>query len=114
MSSSLPPHRRFIKSRREALPEEGLLENVQHFDQYQLDGRAADAEVYQHEPQTKIQDEISTGKSVATAKDNSAVWAISKVMEADVNGFKAISDSFAWRIHRRGRPSCLRKRSPAC
>mgnify|MGYP000900319093 FL=1 len=36
---------------------------------------------------------ISTGKSVATAKDNSAVWAISKVMESDVKGFNAISDS---------------------
>lgn len=41
------------------------------------------------------QAEISTGKSVATAKDNSAVWAISKVMEADVNGFSAISDSLS-------------------
>ncbi len=41
------------------------------------------------------QSEISTGKSVATAKDNSAVWAISKVMEADVNGFTAISDSLS-------------------
>lgn len=39
------------------------------------------------------QNEISTGKSVATAKDNAAVWAISKVMEADVKGFNAISDS---------------------
>lgn len=39
------------------------------------------------------QQEISTGKTVANAKDNSAVWAISKVMEADVKGFKAISDS---------------------
>ena len=39
------------------------------------------------------QSEISTGKSVATAKDNSAVWAISKVMDSDVQGFKAISDS---------------------
>ncbi|WP_368185794.1 flagellin [Aestuariibius sp. HNIBRBA575] len=38
---------------------------------------------------------ISTGKSVASAKDNSAVWAISKVMESDVKGFKAISDSLA-------------------
>lgn len=43
----------------------------------------------------KTQDEISTGKSVATAKDNSSVWAISKVMESDVAGFKAISDSLA-------------------
>lgn len=43
----------------------------------------------------KTQDEISTGKSVATAKDNSAIWAISKVMESDVQGFKAISSSLA-------------------
>ncbi len=42
---------------------------------------------------TKTQDEISTGKSVASARDNSAVWAISKVMESDVKGFKGISDS---------------------
>ncbi len=43
----------------------------------------------------KVQSEISTGKSVASAKDNAAVWAISKVMEADVKGFKAISDSLS-------------------
>jgi flagellin len=43
----------------------------------------------------KTQNEISTGKSVSTAKDNSAVWAISKVMESDVAGFKAISNSLA-------------------
>ncbi len=41
------------------------------------------------------QSEISTGKSVASAKDNSAVWAISKVMESDVKGFKAVSDGLA-------------------
>lgn len=41
------------------------------------------------------QAEISTGKTVASAKDNSAVWAISKVMEADVKGFQSISDSLA-------------------
>ncbi len=39
------------------------------------------------------QAEISTGKSVSNAKDNAAVWAISKVMESDVEGFKGISDS---------------------
>ncbi len=44
---------------------------------------------------TKTQNMISTGKSVASARDNSAVWAISKVMEADVKGFKGISDSLA-------------------
>lgn len=43
----------------------------------------------------KTQSEISTGKSVATAKDNAAVWAISKVMESDVTGFRAVSDSLA-------------------
>jgi flagellin len=43
----------------------------------------------------KTQSEISTGKTVATAKDNAAVWAISKVMESDVKGFKGISDSLA-------------------
>lgn len=43
----------------------------------------------------KTQAMISTGKSVASSKDNSAVWAISKVMEADVKGFKAISDSLS-------------------
>ena len=44
---------------------------------------------------SKTQDEISTGKSVASAKDNAAVLAISKVMEADVKGFKGISDSLS-------------------
>lgn len=43
----------------------------------------------------KTQSMISTGKSVASAKDNSAVWAISKVMESDVKGFKAISESLS-------------------
>lgn len=40
-----------------------------------------------------IQSEISTGKAVGSAMDNAAVWAISKVMESDVKGFKGISDS---------------------
>ncbi|MBP0483353.1 flagellin [Sagittula salina] len=39
------------------------------------------------------QEQISTGKRVSSSKDNAAVWAISKVMEADVKGFKGISDS---------------------
>jgi flagellin len=43
----------------------------------------------------KTQDEISTGKKVASAKDNSAIWAISKVMESDVKGFKGISESLS-------------------
>ena len=43
----------------------------------------------------KTQSDISTGKTVATAKDNAAVWAISKVMDSDVQGFKGISDSLS-------------------
>jgi flagellin len=43
----------------------------------------------------RTQSEISTGKSVATAKDNAAIWSISKTMESDVAGFKGISDSLA-------------------
>ena len=43
----------------------------------------------------KTQNEISTGKEIASAKDNSAIWAISKVMESDVTGFQAVSDSLA-------------------
>lgn len=38
----------------------------------------------------KTQNEISTGKSVATAKDNAAIWATSKIMESDESSFKAI------------------------
>lgn len=43
----------------------------------------------------KTQDQIATGKDIASAKDGSAVWAISKVMESDVAGFNAVSDSLA-------------------
>ncbi|MBR3370582.1 MAG: flagellin [Rhodobacteraceae bacterium] len=43
----------------------------------------------------QTQSEISTGKSINSAKDNAAVWAISKTMQADVKGFAAISDSLA-------------------
>ncbi|PZX15065.1 flagellin [Palleronia aestuarii] len=41
------------------------------------------------------QSAISTGKDVASAKDNASVWAISKVMESDVSGFKSIQDSLS-------------------
>ena len=44
---------------------------------------------------TKTQNIISTGKAIGSAKDNSAVWAISKVMESDVAGFQAISSSLS-------------------
>jgi flagellin len=40
-----------------------------------------------------VQNEISTGKKVANAKDNASIWSISTVMSSDVQGFKQISDS---------------------
>lgn len=42
-----------------------------------------------------VQEQISSGKKVGTAKDNAATWAISKVMEADVTGFKKISEGLS-------------------
>ena len=42
---------------------------------------------------TKTQNDIATGTSVSSAKDNAAVWAISKVMESDIKGFKGIQES---------------------
>lgn len=41
----------------------------------------------------KTQDEISTGKKVANAQDNAAVWAISKVMEYDQSSFKTLQSN---------------------
>lgn len=40
-----------------------------------------------------VQNEISTGKKVSSAKDNAAIWSISTVMSSDVQGFQQISDS---------------------
>ena len=41
------------------------------------------------------QGQISTGKKVDNAKQNAAVWAISKTMESDVNGFKSVQESLS-------------------
>ncbi|MEM7745256.1 MAG: flagellin [Pseudomonadota bacterium] len=38
---------------------------------------------------------ISTGKKVSTAKDSAAVFAISKIMESDVAGFTALNESIS-------------------
>ncbi|WP_134679696.1 flagellin [Paracoccus ravus] len=38
----------------------------------------------------KTQAEISTGKTIGSAKDNAAIWAISKTMESDQQSFKTI------------------------
>ena len=42
-----------------------------------------------------VQNQISTGLKVGSAKDNAATWAISKVMDSDVKGFRAISESIS-------------------
>ncbi|WP_122074379.1 flagellin [Pseudophaeobacter sp. EL27] len=39
------------------------------------------------------QTQISTGKRVNGAKDNSAVWAISKNMESDISAYESVQDS---------------------
>jgi flagellin len=41
----------------------------------------------------KAQAQIATGMKVANAKDSASIWAISKVMDSDVKGFKGISES---------------------
>jgi flagellin len=43
----------------------------------------------------QIQNQISTGLKVGSAKDNAATWAISKVMDSDVKSFGAIRESLA-------------------
>ena len=40
-----------------------------------------------------VQSEISTGKSISNARDNAAIWAVSTIMQSDVDGFEAISAS---------------------
>jgi len=40
-----------------------------------------------------VQEQISTGKKIGSARDNAAIFAISTVMQSDVQGFKAISSS---------------------
>lgn len=47
------------------------------------------------EKKEAVQDDISTGKEVNTAKDAAALWAISQVMGSDVAGFTAVSASLS-------------------
>ncbi|MFV3126429.1 flagellin [Niveispirillum sp. KHB5.9] len=42
-----------------------------------------------------VQDRISTGMKVGTAKDNSSYWAISTVMKSDVSALKALNENIA-------------------
>ena len=42
---------------------------------------------------SSVQEQISTGKKIGSARDNAAIFAISTVMQSDVEGFKAITSS---------------------
>ncbi len=42
-----------------------------------------------------VQDAVSTGREINSAKDNAALWAISQIMETDTAGFKATSKSLS-------------------
>jgi flagellin len=42
-----------------------------------------------------VQNQISTGKRIANARDNAALWGISATMETDISGFSAISESLS-------------------
>jgi flagellin len=43
----------------------------------------------------KVQDEISTGLKVATAKDNAAVWSIAQTMKSDIGGLQTVSEALS-------------------
>ena len=40
----------------------------------------------------KVQDEISTGLKVSTAKDNSSSWSIASTMSSDVGSYKKLGE----------------------
>ncbi|MEP1329357.1 flagellin [Pseudophaeobacter sp.] len=42
-----------------------------------------------------VQNDIATGQKIASAQDNAAVWAISQMMQSDLSGYSAISDSLS-------------------
>ncbi|MBI1366967.1 MAG: flagellin [Alphaproteobacteria bacterium] len=42
-----------------------------------------------------VQNQVSTGKRISRASDNAAIWAVSTVMDSDVKGFQAISDTLS-------------------
>lgn len=42
-----------------------------------------------------LQQELASGRTIGSAQDNPALWAISQVMQADLAGFSALSDSLS-------------------
>lgn len=47
------------------------------------------------EAKEQVQEEVSSGQEINSAKDNAALWAISQLMESDVSGYAAVSDSLS-------------------
>lgn len=47
------------------------------------------------EAREDVQNEVATGQKVGSAQDNAAVWAISQMMQSDLSGYSAISDSLS-------------------
>jgi flagellin len=45
---------------------------------------------------TQTQNEISTGKRISDVRDNPALWAISRTMEADMSAFRAVQDNLSF------------------
>lgn len=43
-----------------------------------------------------VTSQVSTGKRVADAKDNPAIWAVSKVISTDISAFKTVSDNLGF------------------
>jgi flagellin len=43
-----------------------------------------------------VTSQVSTGKRVAEARDNPAIWAVSKVISTDIDSFKTISDNLGF------------------
>ena len=49
-----------------------------------------------HASLEQVTSEVSSGKRVNQAKDNPAVWAVSKVISTDIDAFKTISDNLGF------------------
>ena len=49
-----------------------------------------------HSSLDTVTSQVSSGKRVGEAKDNPAIWAVSKVISTDINSFKTISDNLGF------------------
>ena len=49
-----------------------------------------------HASLEQVTSEVSSGKRVNQAKDNPAIWSVSKVISTDIEAFKTISDNLGF------------------